>query len=110
MSDDLKPEAVNLAGEVITANPGIIKSVLDVARLGGEAVLSHPKAQMLISTGTTAIAIDMGSTQYIKSILALVGVTLGIILTSVLIVKNVLLMSDERVERKRKAQERNDAA
>ena len=96
MSDDLKP--------------GVVSSVVEAVKLGGEAVLSHPKAQMLISTGTTAIAIDMGSTQYIKSILALVGVTLGIILTSVLIVKNVLLMIDEGVERKRKTKERNDTA
>lgn len=96
MSDDLKP--------------GVISSVAEAVKLGGEAVLSHPKAQMLISTGTTAIAIDMGSTQYLKSVLALVGVTLGIILTSVLIVKNVLLMNDERAERKRKARERKDTA
>ena len=110
MSDDLKPEAINLASEVIATKPGIIKSVIDVVKLGGEAAINHPKGQMLISTGTTAIAIDMGSTQYLKSVLALIGVTLGIILTSVLIVKNVLLMNDERAERKRKAQERKDTA
>ena len=86
MSDDLKP--------------GVISSVI-------EPIVNHPKTQMLISTGTTAIAIDMGSTQYIQSFLAIIGVTLGIILTTVLIVKNLLLMSDERAERKRKAQERN---
>ena len=96
MSDDLKP--------------GVIKSVVEAVKLGGEAAINHPKGQMLISTGTTAIAIDMGSTQYIQSVLALVGVTLGIILTTVLIVKNLLLMSDERAERKIRIQERSDAA
>lgn len=88
MSDDLKP--------------GVISSIL-------EPILTHPKTQMAISTGTTAIAIDMGSTQYLQSVMAAVGVTLGTILTTVLIIRNVLLMNDERAERKRKAQERNEA-
>lgn len=86
MSDDLKP--------------GIVGAVL-------EPVLMHPKTQMAIATGTTATAIDMATIQYLQPILAIVAASMGLILTSVLIVRNVLLMTDEFIERRRKAKERN---
>ena len=89
MSDDLKP--------------GIVNAVVAVV----EPVIMHPKSQMLIATGTTATAIDMATIQYLQPILAIVAATMGLILTSVLIVRNVLLMTDELAERRRKAKDRN---
>ena len=89
MSDDLKP--------------GIVNAVVAVV----EPVIMHPKTQMAIATGTTAVSIDMATIQYLQPILAIVAATMGLILTSVLIVRNVLLMTDEFAERRRKAKDRN---
>lgn len=63
---------------------------------------------MSIATGTTAAGIDMATIQYLQPVIAIVAATLGLILTTVLIVRNVFLMVDEFRDRKRKAKKDNE--
>jgi hypothetical protein len=79
---------------------GIVSSVV-------EPIITNPKVQMSIATGTTAAGIDMATIQYIQPMIAIIAATLGLILTTVLIVRNVLLMIDELRNRKREAK-KND--
>lgn len=67
---------------------GVISSVV-------EPIITNPKVQMSIATGTTAVGIDMAFIQYMQPIIAIVAAILGLVLTTVLIIRNVLLMMDE---------------
>lgn len=75
---------------------GVISSIV-------EPIITNPKVQMSIATGTTAAGIDMATIQYLQPVIAIVAATLGLILTTVLIVRNVFLMIDELRDRRRKA-------
>jgi hypothetical protein len=75
---------------------GVISSIV-------EPIITNPKVQMSIATGTTAAGIDMATIQYLQPVIAIVAATLGLILTTVLIVRNVFLMIDEFRDRRRKA-------
>lgn len=80
---------------------GVISSIV-------EPIITNPKVQMSIATGTTAAGIDMATIQYLQPVIAIVAATLGLILTTVLIVRNVFLMIDEFRDRKRKAKKSNE--
>lgn len=71
-----------------------------------EPIITNPKVQMSIATGTTAAGIDMATIQYLQPVIAIVAATLGLVLTSVLIIRNVLLMIDEFSERRRRSKDR----
>lgn len=75
-----------------------------------EPVISNPKVQMGIATGTTATAIDMATVQYLQPIIAIVAATLGLILTTVLIIRNVLLIVDEYQVRRQKVRAINETS
>lgn len=80
---------------------GVISSIV-------EPIITNPKVQMSIATGTTAAGIDMATIQYLQPVIAIVAATLGLILTTVLIVRNVFLMIDEFRDRRRKAKKDNE--
>jgi len=80
---------------------GVISSIV-------EPIITNPKVQMTIATGTTATAIDMTTIQYIQPVIAIAAATMGLILTTVLIVRNVFLMIDEFRDRRRKAKKDNE--
>jgi ethanolamine ammonia-lyase small subunit len=80
---------------------GVVSSIV-------EPIITNPKVQMSIATGTTAAGIDMATIQYLQPVIAIVAATLGLILTTVLIVRNVFLMVDEFRDRKRKAKKDNE--
>ena len=80
---------------------GVISSIV-------EPIITNPKVQMSIATGTTAAGIDMATIQYMQPMIAIVAATLGLILTTVLIVRNILLMVDEFAARKRRVKERSE--
>ena len=73
-----------------------------------EAVVANPKVQMTIATGTTAAGIDLAFIQYLQPIVAVIAALLGIILTVVLIAKNVQSMIRESREYKYKVNHRDD--
>ena len=73
-----------------------------------EAVVSNPKVQMTIATGTTAAGIDLAFIQYLQPVVAVIAALLGIILTVVLIAKNVQSMIRESREYKYKVSHRDD--
>ena len=73
-----------------------------------EAVVANPKVQMTIATGTTAAGIDLAFIQYLQPIVAVIAALLGIILTVVLIAKNVQSMIRESREYKYKVSHRDD--
>lgn len=73
-----------------------------------EAVVSNPKVQMTIATGTTAAGIDLAFIQYLQPVVAVIAALLGIILTVVLIAKNIQSMIRESREYKYKVSHRDD--
>lgn len=73
-----------------------------------EPIIANPKVQMTIATGTTAAGIDIAFVQYLQPIIAIVAATLGLILTTVLIIRNILLMIDEFHDRRHKAKKYNE--
>ena len=80
---------------------GVISSIV-------EPIITNPKVQMSIATGTTAAGIDMATIQYMQPMIAIIAATLGLILTTVLIIRNILLMVDEFAARKRRVKERSE--
>jgi Ni,Fe-hydrogenase I cytochrome b subunit len=83
------------------AKHGVISSIV-------EPIITNPKVQMSIATGTTATGIDMATIQYMQPMIAIIAATLGLILTTVLIIRNILLMVDEFAARKRRVKERSE--
>ena len=73
-----------------------------------EAVVLSPKVQMTIATGTTAAGIDLAFIQYLQPVVAVIAALLGIILTVVLIAKNIQSMIRESREYKYKVSHRDD--
>ena len=80
---------------------GVVSSIV-------EPIITNPKVQMSIATGTTAAGIDMAFIQYMQPIIAMVAATLGLILTTVLIIRNILLMVDEFHSRRYKAKQHHE--
>ena len=73
-----------------------------------EAVVLSPKVQMTIATGTTAAGIDLAFIQYLQPVVAVIAALLGIILTVVLIAKNIQSMIRESREYRYKVSHRDD--
>tara|TARA_R110002049_G_scaffold143473_6_gene305590 strand:+ start:748 stop:1020 length:273 start_codon:yes stop_codon:yes gene_type:complete len=90
MSDDLKQGVMVQVGHVL------------------ESAVSNPKVQMTIATGTTAAGIDLAFIQYLQPVVAIIAAVLGIILTVVLIVKNIMSMIRESREYKYKVKHRDE--
>jgi len=90
MSDELKQGVVSQVGHA------------------AEAIVANPKVQMTIATGTTAAGIDLAFIQYLQPVVAVIAAVLGIILTMVLIAKNIQSMIRESREYKYKVSHRDE--
>lgn len=88
MSDELKQNAA------MTAHPLL------------EAIAGNPKASMAAATGTAGLGIDTALLQTLPLILGIIATILGIILTSVLIYRNIKLTIREDREYKQKIKDR----
>lgn len=88
MSDELKQNAA------MTAHPIL------------EAIAGNPKASMVAGTTTASLGIDTALLQTLPLVLGIIATCLGIILTSVLIYRNVTLTIREDREYKQKIKDR----
>lgn len=80
------------------------------AHQAAEAITASPKVAMAVGTGTAGIGIDTVLWQTFTPILGAVATVLGIVLTSVLIYRNLVLTIREDREYKLKIKERmNDS-
>ena len=91
MSEELKQSAMSHAHPVI------------------EAIAGNPKASMAAATGTAGLGIDTALLQTLPLILGIIATILGIILTSVLIYRNIKLTIREDREYKQKIKDRNNS-
>lgn len=60
-----------------------------------EQVLSSPKAQTLVASGTTALAIDHNIMQWMPQYITLIGGSLGIILTIMMIIHKYIQIKND---------------
>jgi len=60
-----------------------------------EAIISNPKVQGIVGTGTTAMAIDHNLMQILPEYITVVGGALGIILTSMMIVHKYIQIRND---------------
>ena len=84
---------------------GVVSQVQPVL----EAIASNPKLAMGIGTATAGAGIDIVFWQSLPLYLGIVATVMGIILTSVLIYRNLVLTIREDREYKLRLQEREDS-
>ncbi len=66
-----------------------------------EIVLSNPKTQALVATGTTGIAIDLGIMSWLPQTLSLIATSLGIVLSSLMIYSKLQQIQKDRKQIKK---------
>jgi len=66
-----------------------------------EIVLSNPKTQALVATGTTGLAIDLSVMSWLPQTLSLVATSLGIVLTSLMIYSKWQQIKKDRKQTKK---------